>query len=68
VKTVGTTLSDLVELRAWLAAFHILADGTVYEDLGAGYLDGLSKARTSKHLVRRLEALGFRVAIEPTAA
>jgi hypothetical protein len=34
----------------------------------ARYLDGLSKTRTSKHLVRRLEALGFRVAIEPTAA
>jgi transposase len=51
-----------------IAAFHILADGTVYEDLGAGYLDGLSKTRTSKHLVRRLEALGFRVAIEPAAA
>lgn len=51
-----------------VAAFHILADGTVFQDLGAGYLDGLSKARTSRHLVRRLEALGYRVAIEPAAA
>ncbi len=51
-----------------VAVFHILADGTVYEDLGASYLDALNKTRTSKHLVRRLEALGFRVAIEPTAA
>jgi transposase len=51
-----------------VAAFHILADGTVYEDLGANYLDQLTKTRTSKHLVRRLEKLGFRVAIEPTAA
>ena len=51
-----------------VAVFHVLADGTVYQDLGAGYLDGLSKVRTSKHLVRRLEALGYRVAIEPTAA
>jgi transposase len=50
-----------------VAAFHILADGTVYEDLGAGYLDALSKTRTSKHLVRRLEKLGFRVALEPAA-
>jgi len=51
-----------------VAVFHILADGTVYEDLGANYLDQLSKTRTSKHLVRRLEKLGFRVTIEPTAA
>ena len=51
-----------------VAVFHILSDGTVYEDLGDRYLDSLRKARTSKHLVRRLEALGFRVAIEPTAA
>ncbi len=51
-----------------LAAFPILADGTVYEDLGDRCLDSLSKVRTRKHLVRRLEALGFRMAIEPTAA
>jgi transposase len=51
-----------------VAVFHILADGTVYEDLGPGSLDSVSKARTSKHRVRRVEALGFRVAIEPAAA
>jgi hypothetical protein len=34
----------------------------------AGYPDGPSKARTSKHLVQRLEALSFRVAIEPAGA
>jgi transposase len=49
-------------------AYRILADGTVYTDLGETYLDSLSKTRTSRHLVRRLEALGFRVQIEPTAA
>lgn len=51
-----------------IAAFRILADGTLYQDLGDGYLDSLNKARTSRQLVRRLEALGFRVAIEPVAA
>ncbi len=49
-------------------AYRVLADGTVYTDLGETYLDSLSKTRTSGHLVRRLEALGFRVQIEPTAA
>jgi transposase len=51
-----------------IIAYRILADGTVYKDLGDTYLDTLGKARTSRHLVRRLEALGFRVQIEPTAA
>jgi len=51
-----------------IAAFRILADGTVYQDLGDGYLDSLNAARTSRNLVRRLEALGFRVQIEPVAA
>jgi transposase len=51
-----------------IVAFRILADGTLYQDLGDGYLDSLNKTRTSRQLVRRLEALGFRVAIEPVAA
>jgi len=64
----GKRATVAVAHKILVAAFHILADGTVYQDLGAGYLDTLSKTRTSKHLVRRLEALGFRVAIEPSAA
>jgi transposase len=51
-----------------IIAYRMLADGTVYTDLGDTYLDSLSKTRTSRHLVRRLEALGFRVQIEPPAA
>ena len=51
-----------------IAAYHILADGRPYRDLGGGYLDSLHKVRTSRHLVRRLEALGFRVQVEPSAA
>jgi hypothetical protein len=38
--------------------------GVPYADLGDAYLDKLSGARTSRHLVRRLEALGYRVHIE----
>ena len=51
-----------------IAVYRILADGTVYADLGETYLDSLSKTRTSKQLVRRLEALGFRVHLEEVAA
>jgi transposase len=64
----GKRATVAIAHKILVAVFHILADGTVYEDLGASYLDALNKTRTSKHLVRRLEALGFRVAIEPTAA
>lgn len=51
-----------------IAVFRILADGTVFHDLGDGYLDGLAKGRSTRQLVRRLEALGFEVALKPAAA
>jgi len=51
-----------------VAAYHILADGRPYRDLGGGYLDSLHKVRTSRRLVRRPEALGFRVQVEPSTA
>jgi transposase len=51
-----------------IMAFRILADGTVFHDLGEGYLDSLNKNRTTKQLVRRLEAMGFRVDLQPVAA
>lgn len=50
-----------------IIAYRVLADGTVYTDLGETYLDTLGKTRTSRHLVRRLEALGYRVQLEPAA-
>jgi len=51
-----------------IAIYRLLADGTVYRDLGEGYLDALHKTRTTKHLVRRLETLGFHVQLQPTSA
>ena len=51
-----------------IVAFRILSDGTVYEDLGDGYLDTLRKTRTTHQLVRRLETLGFKVELTPAAA
>lgn len=41
-----------------IAAYHMLATGGQYRDLGATYLDGLEKRRTTRNLVRRLERLG----------
>jgi hypothetical protein len=51
-----------------IVAYHVLNDGYPYRELGGGCLDSQHKARTSRHLVRRLEALGFRVQVEPSAA
>lgn len=64
----GNRAALAIAHKILIAAYHVLADGTAYRDLGGAYLDSLSKVRTSRHLVRRLEALGFRVHVEPSAA
>lgn len=46
-----------------VAAFHIIRDGAQYTDLGEAYLDRLDKNRTADNLVRRLERLGYAVAL-----
>jgi transposase len=48
-----------------IAVYHVLNKGLAYADLGEAYLDKLASPRTHRHLVRRLEALGYRVQIEP---
>jgi transposase len=49
-------------------AYHLLRDGTVYEDLGPGHFDAINRDRAAKSLVRRLNALGFDVEVRPAAA
>jgi transposase len=51
-----------------VSIWHMLTDGTFYQDLGAGFLDRLDRERTSKHLVRRLAAMGFDVQLQEKAA
>jgi len=51
-----------------VAIWHMLSDGTFYQDLGADYLDRVDRARTAKHLVRRLDHLGFDVQLTEKAA
>ena len=48
--------------------YHLLRDGTVYEDLGAGHFDAVNRDRAAKSLVRRLKALGFEVDVRTAAA
>ncbi len=49
------------------AAYHILQNGTTYQDLGADHFDRRDKARITKRLIRRLEDLGLSVEVKPAA-
>jgi transposase len=59
--------------RALLAVAHTLLrivyqvqkDGVQYQDLGAGWFDHLAPQRLQRHLVRRLESLGYHVTLQP---
>ena len=51
-----------------IAAYHMLATGRPYHDLGGTYLDRLEKRRTTRNLVRRLERLGYEVTLGERAA
>jgi transposase len=50
-----------------VAAYHMLAKGVAYRDLGDAYLDQIGERRTVANLKRRLERLGYHVALEPRA-
>jgi transposase len=49
-------------------AYHVLKRGTTYQELGADFLDRLEPARLTRQLVKRLEALGHKVTLEPCPA
>ncbi len=49
-------------------AYHLLTEGTVYQDRGAQYFDERARQEVERRLVRRLEAPGYTVALEPVAA
>jgi transposase len=45
------------------AIYEMLKNGMDYHDLGANYLDELQRDRVKKHLVRRLQSMGFEVKV-----
>jgi len=57
---VGHTLLEII--------YHVLKRGAIYQELGAGYLDGLQSERLTRQLVKRLEALGHKVVLQPVPA
>jgi transposase len=48
-------------------AYHLLARGHVYEELGPDFFERRDRATIERRSVRRLEALGYRVTLEPLA-
>lgn len=49
--------------------YHLLKDPALeYTDLGGNYFDTLDPKRLCRHLVKRLESLGYEVTLEPRTA
>jgi transposase len=57
---VGHTLLVIV--------YHLLRHGTDYHDLGPHYFDERDRRAVERRLIRRLEGLGYTVALEPRSA
>lgn len=49
-----------------MIAYHLLAKGTTYEDLGTAHLDIRDAERVKRRSVQRLRSLGFEVTLTPT--
>lgn len=62
----GTNVATVAVAHTILViAYHILKNGTVYQELGAAYFDQRQPERVSRRMVKRLEAMGYRVTLEP---
>jgi len=47
-----------------IIAYHIIRDGTTYDDLGSNYFDERDRQATLRRSVKRLAALGYKVTVE----
>ena len=47
--------------------YHMLREGTAYQDLGSNHFDELNRNATVRRAVKRLEALGYKVTLEEAA-
>lgn len=62
-KAIGAVAASILT-----AAYHMLKNGTLYQDLGADHFDNRAKGKQVLRLVKRLQNLGFEVQIVPQAA
>ena len=66
------TLSGMLPICAVAASmltaiYHMLKNGTQYQDLGAGHFDRRSTEIITKRLVAQLAKLGYEVKLQPLA-
>jgi transposase len=50
------------------AIYHMLKDGTLYQDLGPNHLNARNKERQKNRLIKRLADLGYVVELVPQAS
>jgi transposase len=62
-KAIGAVAASMLT-----AAYHMLKDGTLYQDLGADHFDRHAKGAATKRLIAKLESLGYEVQVTPVAA
>jgi transposase len=62
-KAIGAVAASMLT-----AAYHMLNNGTLYQDLGAGHFEKRAKGKQVLRLVNRLQSLGYAVQISPMAA
>ena len=62
-KAIGAVAASILT-----AAYHMLKNGTLYEDLGPDHFDKRAKAKHVDRLINRLRNLGFAVQITPVEA
>ena len=62
-KAIGAVAASILT-----AAYHMLKNGTLYQDLGANHFNQRAKGKHVLRLVNRLQNLGFAVHITPMAA
>jgi transposase len=48
--------------------YHLLREGTEYDDLGPRYFDERDRQGVERRLVHRLEGLGYKVSLERLAS
>jgi transposase len=64
----GTKKAEVAVAHTLLViAYHVLTRHEPYQDLGVNYFDERDRQAVERRLVRRLERLGYTVALAPTA-
>jgi transposase len=51
-----------------IAIYHLIKDGTIYQDLGPNHFDELDRQRVTRRAVSRLQALGYDVTLKEVSA